>query len=139
MARDLVRPGVIPDEDEEAVSLFGTAEDGDSLDTDAATKGSEIPPNPELVRKFRHSSNTVVVRSQLDITPPGRVVPTEEVGPRRHIHRSLQLRTCHPRSRCSARVCADTDDGHLMPRVWQRMAPLYEKRTSELEWIQYVR
>jgi serine/threonine-protein kinase 24/25/MST4 len=81
MAKDLVRPGVIPDEDEEAVSLFGTAEDGDSLDTDAATKGSEIPPNPGGTgSEIQAQSNTVVVRSQL-ASAPGLVVPTEEVAP----------------------------------------------------------
>ncbi len=79
MAKDLVRPGVIPDEDEEEVSLFGTAEDGESLDTDAATKGSEIPPNPGGTgSETQAQHNTVVVRSQL-ASPPGRVVPTEEV------------------------------------------------------------
>ncbi|KAF8505850.1 Pkinase-domain-containing protein [Russula emetica] len=81
MAKDLVRPGVIPDEDEEAVSLFGTAEDGDSLDTDAATKGSETPPNPSGTgSEIQAQNNTVVVRSQL-ASAPGRVVPTEEVAP----------------------------------------------------------
>ena len=82
MAKDLVRPGVIPDEDEEAVSLFGTAEDGDgdSLDTDAATKGSEIPPNPSGTgSEIQAQNNTVIVRSQL-ASAPGRVVPTEEVA-----------------------------------------------------------
>ncbi|KAI0005092.1 STE STE20 YSK protein kinase [Russula compacta] len=66
MAKDLVRPGVIPDEDEEGVSLFGTAEDGDSLDTDAATKGSEIPPNPGGTgSEIQEQQTTVIVRSQL--------------------------------------------------------------------------
>jgi serine/threonine-protein kinase 24/25/MST4 len=76
MAKDLVRPGVIPDEDEEAVSLFGTAEDGDSLDTEAATKGSDIQHGSEI----QAQNTTVVVRSQL-APQPGRVVPTEEVSP----------------------------------------------------------
>jgi serine/threonine-protein kinase 24/25/MST4 len=74
MANDLVRPGVIPDEDEEAVSLFGTAEDGDSLD---ATKGSDIPPSPGGTgSEIQAQHNTVVVRSQL-ASPPGRVIPEE--------------------------------------------------------------
>lgn len=78
MAKDLVRPGVIPDEDEEAVSLFGTAEDGDSLHTDAATKGSEIPSNPGGTgSEIQAQSNTVVVRSQL-ASAPGRVISTAE-------------------------------------------------------------
>jgi serine/threonine-protein kinase 24/25/MST4 len=80
MAKDLVRPGVIPDEDEEAVSLFGTAEDGDgdSMDTDAATKGSEIPPNTGATgSEIQAQNNTVIVRSQI-ASAPGRVVPTEE-------------------------------------------------------------
>ncbi|KAI0278827.1 kinase-like domain-containing protein [Russula aff. rugulosa BPL654] len=80
MAKDLVRPGVIPDEDEEAVSLFGTAEDGDgdSMDTDAATKGSEIPPNSGATgSEIQAQNNTVIVRSQI-ASAPGRVVPTEE-------------------------------------------------------------
>jgi len=77
MARDLVRPGEIPDENEEAVSLFGTAEDGESLGTDAATKGSEIPSNPGGAgSEIQAQHNTVVVRSQL--ASPG---PTEEVAP----------------------------------------------------------
>jgi serine/threonine-protein kinase 24/25/MST4 len=81
MANDLVRPGVIPDEDEEAVSLFGTAEDGDSLDTDAAMKGSDIQHNPGGTGSGIQAQNTtVVVRSQL-ASQPGRVVPTEEVSP----------------------------------------------------------
>jgi serine/threonine-protein kinase 24/25/MST4 len=82
MAKDLVRPGVIPDEDEEAVSLFGTAEDGDSLDTDAATKGSGIPPSPGGTGSEIQAQRdgTVVVRSQL-ASSAGRVVPTEEVAP----------------------------------------------------------
>jgi serine/threonine-protein kinase 24/25/MST4 len=79
MARDLVRPGMIPDEDEEAVSLFGTAEDGESLDTDAATKGSDIsPPNPGgSDSEIEARQNTVIVRSQL-VSTQGRVVPMEE-------------------------------------------------------------
>lgn len=82
MAKDLVRPGVIPDENEEAVSLFGTAEDGDgdSLDTDAATRGSEIPPNPSATgSEIQAQNNTVIVRSQI-ASAPGRGVPTEEVA-----------------------------------------------------------
>lgn len=81
MARDLVPPGVIPDEDEETVSIFGTAEDGDSLNTDVATKGSEIPSNPGGTgSEIQAQHSTVVVRSQL-ASSPGRVVPTEEVAP----------------------------------------------------------
>lgn len=81
MAKDLVRPGVIPDEDEEAVSLFGTVEDGNSLNTDAATKGSEIPPSPGGTgSEIQAQRNTVVVRSQL-AAAPGRVIPTEEAAP----------------------------------------------------------
>lgn len=65
MARDLVPPDMIPDEDEVG-SLFATAEDGDSMDTSAATKGSDLPPNPgnpNLEDPAGHS--TVVIRSQL--------------------------------------------------------------------------
>jgi serine/threonine-protein kinase 24/25/MST4 len=65
MARDLVPPDIIPDEDEVG-SLFATAEDGDSLDTSAATKGSDLPPNsgnPNSEVSAGHS--TVVIRSQL--------------------------------------------------------------------------
>ena len=81
MAKDLARPGVIPDEDEEEASLFGTANDGDSLDTDAATKGSEIPPSLSGTgSEIQAQNNTVIVRSQL-ASAPGRVVPTEEVAP----------------------------------------------------------
>src|SRR5258708_25594285 len=76
MARDLVRPGEIPDENEEAVSLFGTAEDGESLGTDAATKGSEIPSNPGGAGSEIQAQHNTVVRSQL--ASPG---PTEEVAP----------------------------------------------------------
>jgi serine/threonine-protein kinase 24/25/MST4 len=75
-----VRPGMIPDEDE-AASLFGTAEDGDSLDTDAATRGSDIPPNSGGTgSEIRAGHNTVVVRSQL-ISPHELAVPLEEVNP----------------------------------------------------------
>jgi len=71
MARDLVQPDMIPDEDEEVVSLFETAEDGDSMDTAAATKGSELPPNsgnssPEVPTTRQ---TTVVIRSQLISQP----------------------------------------------------------------------
>lgn len=78
MARDLAPPDMIPDEDEEVVSLFGTAEDGESLDTDAATKGSGLPPSPEV--PAGHS--TVVIRSQL-ISPPHEQhsVPLEDATP----------------------------------------------------------
>ena len=82
MARDLVQPGMIPDEDEEGgSSSFGTAEDGESLDTDAATKGSDIPPpnsgGSDSEIQARH--NTVIVRSQLGSTQ-GRIVPMEDVA-----------------------------------------------------------
>lgn len=81
MAKDLARPGVIPDEDEEEASLFGTANDGDSLDTDAASKGSEIPPNLSgTSSEIQAQNNTVIVRSQL-ASASGRVVPSEEVIP----------------------------------------------------------
>ena len=81
MARDLVQPGVIPDEDEDVAS-FGTAEDGDSLDTAAATEGSNIPLNPggtgsEI--QIQEQQATVVIRSQLG-SPHGHV-PIEEVVP----------------------------------------------------------
>jgi serine/threonine-protein kinase 24/25/MST4 len=78
MARDLVQPGLIPDEDDEAVSLFGTAEDGDSFDTDAATKGSDIPLVPNgNDSEIQMQQNTVVVRSQL-VSPHGHAAPIEE-------------------------------------------------------------
>jgi serine/threonine-protein kinase 24/25/MST4 len=81
MAKDLVPPGVIPDEDDEAASLFGTAEDGDSLDTDAATRGSDIPPNSGVTgSEIQAGHNTVIVRSQL-VTPYEHAVPLEEVNP----------------------------------------------------------
>jgi len=80
MAKDLVQPGMIPDEDEEAVSLFGTAEDGDSLDTEAATKGSDIPFNPSGIgSEIQPHQSTVVVRSQL-ASPHGHV-PIEDAVP----------------------------------------------------------
>jgi serine/threonine-protein kinase 24/25/MST4 len=78
MAKDLVQPGLIPDEDEETVSLFGTAEDGDSVNTEAATKGSDIPLNPGGIgSEISAQQATVVVRSQL-ASPDGNVVPKEE-------------------------------------------------------------
>ncbi|KAI0304006.1 hypothetical protein BC826DRAFT_1095278 [Russula brevipes] len=81
MAKDLVQPGVIPDEDEEAVSLFGTAEDGDSLDTDVATKGSDIPSNEGGTgAEIQTQQASFIVRSQLT-SPHARVVSTEEVTP----------------------------------------------------------
>lgn len=80
MAKDLVQPGLIPDEDEEAVSLFGTAEDGDSVNTEAATKGSDIPLNPGGIgSEIPAQQATVVVRSQL-ASPDGHVVPKEEAA-----------------------------------------------------------
>jgi serine/threonine-protein kinase 24/25/MST4 len=80
MARDLVQPGVIPDEDEDVAS-FGTAEDGDSLDTAAATEGSDIPLNPGGPgSEIQEQQATVVIRSQLG-SPHGHVVPIEEAVP----------------------------------------------------------
>jgi serine/threonine-protein kinase 24/25/MST4 len=77
MARDLVQPGLIPDEDEEAAS-FGTAEDGDSLDTAAATKGSDIPLNPAGIgSEIQERQTTIVLRSQL--TPSHGHAPIEDV------------------------------------------------------------
>ncbi|KAI9513312.1 Pkinase-domain-containing protein [Russula earlei] len=79
MARDLERPGVIPDEeDEDAVSSFGTAGDGDSLNTDAATRGSDIPPNAS--GSGTEIQAAVVLQSQLASTRE-RVVLMEEVAP----------------------------------------------------------
>jgi serine/threonine-protein kinase 24/25/MST4 len=81
MAKDLVPPGVIPDEDEETASFLGTAEDGDSLDTDAATRGSDIPSNSvESGSEIQAGHNTVVVRSQLK-SPHEPAVPLEEDNP----------------------------------------------------------
>ncbi|KAI0307085.1 kinase-like domain-containing protein [Multifurca ochricompacta] len=82
MAKDLVPSGVIPDEDEEAVSVFGTAEDGDSLDTGAATKGSDISPSSDGAgsSELQGEHSTVVIRSQLG-SAHERVVPLEEVTP----------------------------------------------------------
>ncbi|KAI0254783.1 STE STE20 YSK protein kinase [Lactifluus subvellereus] len=81
MAKDLVPPGVIPDEDEEAASLFGTAEDGDSLDTDAATRGSDIPLNSGVTSsEIQAGHNTVVIRSQL-VAPHEHAVPLEVNAP----------------------------------------------------------
>jgi serine/threonine-protein kinase 24/25/MST4 len=78
MAKDLVPSSVIPDEDEETSSLFGTAEDGDSLDTDAATRGSDIPSNSvESGSEIQAGHNTVVIRSQLKSTHEP-AVPLEE-------------------------------------------------------------
>jgi serine/threonine-protein kinase 24/25/MST4 len=81
MARDLVPPDLIPDEDEVG-SLFATAEDGDSLDTSAAAKGSDLPsnpgnPNPEV--SAGHS--TVVIRSQLISQHEQHSVPLEDASP----------------------------------------------------------
>jgi serine/threonine-protein kinase 24/25/MST4 len=86
MARDLVQPGSIPDEDEEVAS-FGTAEDGDSLDTAAATDGSNIPLNPGGIGSETQAEQqtTVVIRSQL-ASPHGHVVPIEEVVPTETSH-----------------------------------------------------
>jgi serine/threonine-protein kinase 24/25/MST4 len=82
MARDLVPPDMIPDEDEEAVSLFGTAEDGESLDTDAATKGSDLPPNPGNTNsEVSAGHSTVVVRSQLISPHEQHSVPLEDAAP----------------------------------------------------------
>ena len=79
MAKDLVQPGLIPDE-EETVSLFGTAEDGDSVNTEAATKGSDIPLNPgRISSEIPAQHATVVVRSQL-ASPDGHIVPIEEAA-----------------------------------------------------------
>jgi serine/threonine-protein kinase 24/25/MST4 len=80
MAKDLVGSDMIPDEDEEVTSLFGTAEDGESLETGAATRGSDTPPNPgEAGSEIQAGHNTVVVRSQL-ISPHGLAAPLEEVN-----------------------------------------------------------
>jgi serine/threonine-protein kinase 24/25/MST4 len=81
MAKDLVAPDMIPDEDEEATSLFGTAEDRESLETGAATRGSDTPPTPGGTdSEIQAEHNTVVVRSQL-ISPHELAVPLEEVNP----------------------------------------------------------
>ena len=81
MAKDLVPPSVIPDEDGETASLFGTAEDGDSLDTDAATRGSDIPSNSvESGSEIQTGHNTVVVRSLLK-SPHEPTVPLKEDNP----------------------------------------------------------
>lgn len=75
-----MQPGLIPDEDEEAISLFGTAEDGDSVNTEAATKGSDIPLNPGGIgSEIPAQQATVVIRSQL-ASPDGHVVPKEEAA-----------------------------------------------------------
>jgi serine/threonine-protein kinase 24/25/MST4 len=80
MARDLSQPGLIPDEEEEDASLFGTAEDGDSLDTAAATKGSDIPLNPGGIgSEIGGQQSTVILRSQL--ASPHGPSPIEEVLP----------------------------------------------------------
>ena len=90
MARDLVPPDLIPDEDEDqdVGSLFATAEDGDSLDTGAATRGSDLPPspgNPSPEVSAGHS--TVVIRSQQhsssldDATPPDEGLTDKNPGP----------------------------------------------------------
>ena len=74
-----MQSGLIPDE-EEAVSLFGTAEDGDSVNTEAATKGSDIPLNPGRIgSEIPAQQATVVVRSQL-ASPDGHIVPIEETA-----------------------------------------------------------
>ncbi|KAI9447951.1 Pkinase-domain-containing protein [Lactarius indigo] len=84
MAKDLVPPGMIPDEDEEVVSLFETAEDGDgdSLETGAATKGSDLPPNPgNPSPEVSTGHSTVVIRSQLISQPEQHSVPLEDATP----------------------------------------------------------
>ncbi|KAI9467097.1 Pkinase-domain-containing protein [Lactarius psammicola] len=82
MAKDLVPPDMIPDEDEEVVSLFETAEDGDSLDTEAATKGSDLPPNPcNPSPEVPTGHSTVVIRSQLISQPEQHSVPPEDATP----------------------------------------------------------
>lgn len=83
MAKDLVPPGMIPDEDE-VVSLFETAEDGDgdSLETSAATKGSDLPPNPgNPSPEVSTGHSTVVIRSQLISQPEQHSVPLEDATP----------------------------------------------------------
>lgn len=81
MARDLVPPDVIPDEDEVG-SLFATAEDGDSLDTSAATKGSDLAPNPgNPSPEGSAGHSTVVIRSQLISQDEQRSVPLEDATP----------------------------------------------------------
>ncbi|KAI0068743.1 Pkinase-domain-containing protein [Artomyces pyxidatus] len=63
MSKDVMPPGMIPDEDED----FETAEDGDSVQTDAATKGSDIPPNSGSTGGIGMNSqavhSTVLIRS----------------------------------------------------------------------------
>lgn len=78
MARDLVPPDVIPDEDEVG-SLFATAEDGDSLDTSAAMKGSDLVPNPgDPSPEVSTGHSTVVIRSQLISQDEQHSVPLED-------------------------------------------------------------
>ena len=81
MARDLV-PDMIPDEDEEVVSVFGTAEDGESLETDAATRGSDLPPSPgNPSQEVSAGHSTVVIRSQLISQQEQHSVPLEDPAP----------------------------------------------------------
>ncbi|KAI0053656.1 Pkinase-domain-containing protein [Auriscalpium vulgare] len=65
MAKDLMPPGMIPDEDEENNSLFESAEDGESFQTDAATKGSDIPPASNGIGMSSQAAHSTVL-----IRPP---------------------------------------------------------------------
>ncbi|KAH9179606.1 Pkinase-domain-containing protein [Lactarius sanguifluus] len=82
MAKDLIPPGMIPDEDEEVVSLFETAEDGDgdSLENWRSNERQRSPTKPRqsLVRKSQQGTSTVVIRSQLISHPEQHSVPLED-------------------------------------------------------------
>ncbi|KAI0268177.1 kinase-like domain-containing protein [Gloeopeniophorella convolvens] len=80
MAKDLMPPGMIPDEDEEGASVFETAEDGESLDTSAATKGSDIPLASALGSSLQAAHSTVIIRSPPS-SPHEDAISLEEAAP----------------------------------------------------------
>ncbi|KAA1466516.1 Pkinase-domain-containing protein [Dentipellis sp. KUC8613] len=61
MARDLMPPGMVPDEDDE--SVFETAEDGQTMDSTTALKGSEIPAHGGIGISSQAAHSTVLIRS----------------------------------------------------------------------------
>ncbi|THH19768.1 hypothetical protein EW146_g1440, partial [Bondarzewia mesenterica] len=63
MAKDIMPPGMIPDEDEDAASVYEGTEDRQSLDTTAATKGSDIPPAAGIGMNLGAAHSTMVIRS----------------------------------------------------------------------------
>src|SRR6266403_2459477 len=81
----------------------------------------------ELVQKLRHS---ITLLSCGPNWHPhlGGSCQLRKLFRRRQVHRSIQLRVSTQTSVLRRRMC-EHPDGHLMPRVWHKMALLYEKRT----------